>query len=104
MPGEVRSKTTNKASSIIITILLLSILGVLIADLITDRQVLRQSAPVAQWEYRIEGIADDKFDDEMKKLGDAGWEMVFARRAVSGEGYSSKGLYECIFRKPKRQP
>jgi hypothetical protein len=34
------------------------------------------------WEYRITSVKDDEFSDLMKKAGEEGWELVFARRAV----------------------
>lgn len=51
------------------------------------------------WEYKITGVEDLAFDTTMQRLGAEGWEMTSARRAVSGEGESSRGLYEVIFRR-----
>mgnify|MGYP000440746330 CR=1 FL=1 len=53
----------------------------------------------ATWEYKIEGIQDATFDLTMQQLGAEGWELVSARRALSGEGSSSSGLYEVIFKR-----
>ena len=53
------------------------------------------------WEYRIESIRDADWQNTMTALGDRGWELATARRAVRGEGESSEGLYECIFKRPK---
>ena len=52
------------------------------------------------WEYQIEGISDASFDVTMQQRGAEGWELASARRAVSGEGASSEGLYEVILRRP----
>ena len=61
-----------------------------------------QSFQLIMWEYIIVSIEDFEFNEKMKKLGDEGWELVFARRALASEGlYSSRPLYECIFKKPK---
>ena len=54
-----------------------------------------------QYEYKIESFDDIVFDIGINKLGDEGWELVFARRALTGEESSRKGIYECIFRRAK---
>jgi DNA-dependent RNA polymerase auxiliary subunit epsilon len=36
----------------------------------------------------------------MRGLGEQGWEVASARRATSGEGSSTTGLYEVIFKRP----
>ena len=53
------------------------------------------------WEYSIKSIPDDNFDYEMNKMGQEGWEMVFARRAGSGDSDSPTFSYEMIFKRPK---
>ncbi|WP_375453090.1 hypothetical protein [uncultured Nostoc sp.] len=45
-----------------------------------------------QYEYRIESFEDITFDTGISKLGDEGWELVFARRALTGEEYSRRGI------------
>ncbi|MBD2261146.1 type IV pilin-like G/H family protein [Pseudanabaena sp. FACHB-2040] len=52
------------------------------------------------WEYTVEGVEDGLFELTMQELGAQGWELASARRAVSGEGEYSEGLYEVIFRRP----
>jgi hypothetical protein len=56
--------------------------------------------PEAQtrWEYRIESPSDYSFTREMNDLGEQGWELVFARRALdsSTDDYS----YEVILKRP----
>lgn len=52
------------------------------------------------WEYTVEGVEDELFEVTMQELGAQGWELASARRAVSGEGEYSEGLYEVIFRRP----
>ena len=54
--------------------------------------------PAQQWEYQIESVTDANWDTGMKKLGDQGWELVFARRASDGNDHMS---YEMIFKRPK---
>ena len=53
------------------------------------------------WDYRIESIKDIEFVKEMDRIGNAGWELVFARRALSGEGADREGIYEVIFKRPR---
>ena len=52
------------------------------------------------WEYRVEGVSDITFDSTMQRLGADGWELAFARRAISGDGEYSEGIYEVIFKRP----
>jgi len=56
-----------------------------------------------QWEYTIDSPSDERLGDEMAKMGDDGWELVFARRAVSGTGDFAVSNYEMIFKRPKPQ-
>lgn len=56
--------------------------------------------PITKWEYKIGSQPDATLEATMKKLGAEGWELVFARRAVSSFGVDSKGRYEMIFRRP----
>ena len=56
-----------------------------------------------QWEYTISSPSDAMLDGELEKLGNDGWELVFARRAVSGEGDFATSSYEMIFKRPKPQ-
>jgi hypothetical protein len=51
-----------------------------------------------RWQYRIEDVPDDQFTSELDRYGSAGWELVFARRAVDGK---DKPAYEVIFKRPK---
>ena len=51
-----------------------------------------------QWEYKIESVPDLGWDEGMGKLGDQGWELLFARRA---NGSDEKMSYEMIFKRPK---
>jgi hypothetical protein len=60
--------------------------------------------PAQRWEYKIETVADEQFSTEINKLGDDGWEMVFARRASSEVSDITKEKpkfsYEMIFKRP----
>jgi hypothetical protein len=58
--------------------------------------------PSMKWEYKIESVPDSTFESGMSALGDEGWELVFARRASSGEGSSAVFSYEMVFKRPKR--
>jgi hypothetical protein len=44
-----------------------------------------------------------RLDDELQTMGDDGWELVFARRAMNGEGEFATANYEMIFKRPKPQ-
>lgn len=53
-----------------------------------------------KWEYKITSVPDSKFTEDMNKLGDEGWELVFARRA---RGMGDEFSYEMIFKRPKKE-
>jgi hypothetical protein len=57
-------------------------------------------AKVQKWEYMIASPNDLVFETELSKFGKEGWELVSARRATSGSGYSSSASYEMIFKRP----
>ena len=77
----------------IICVLLAVIAGLLAAPLISPSRF----AP--SYEYRIEDVPDQAFDDVMDKHGAGGWDLVFARRASGDEGKTMN--YEVIFKRPK---
>jgi len=52
-----------------------------------------------RWEYTVVSPSDDALNKEFERLGDAGWELVFARRANST--YGSSTSYEMIFKRLK---
>lgn len=52
-----------------------------------------------KWEYMIQAVPDQAFQEEMNKLGGDGWEAISARRASSGA--ESVFSYEIIFRRRK---
>lgn len=91
----------NRTQGTIVIILLIVILFALLTQIAFEKGKF-QNFQVIMWEYRIVSIEDFEFNEKMKKLGDEGWELIFARRALASEGfYSSRPLYECIFKKPK---
>ena len=93
LAGAIRA--AKRARQPINTAIFLGILLVLIANLFAT------SRPrTTIWEYTIASIDDNVFDDEMQRLGAEGWELASSRRAISGKGESSKGLYELIFKRP----
>ncbi len=56
-------------------------------------------ASKTKWEYTVVSPSDDALTKEFERLGDAGWELVFARRANST--YGSSTSYEMIFKRLK---
>lgn len=63
-------------------------------------QLLPHPTTVAsqEWEYKIESVPDLSWDEGMAKIGNDGWELVFARRA---NGSDERMSYEMIFKRPK---
>ncbi|NJO63038.1 MAG: hypothetical protein HC836_33910 [Richelia sp. RM2_1_2] len=78
------------------TALLGGIVGILVLNLLWQPQTKN-----VQYEYKIDSFSDVLFDTSINQLGDEGWELVFARRALTGGEYSREGIYECIFRRVK---
>jgi DNA-binding helix-hairpin-helix protein with protein kinase domain len=74
------------------------LLGILVA---TSLNLVAPKKPAAvQWEYKIESIEDYSFDSMVRRLGEDRWEITSARRATSGEGESTRGVYEVILKRP----
>ena len=57
--------------------------------------------PRTKWEYGVVAVKDEEFDKDMGKLGEAGWEVVSARRASDGNTDSPKFSYEFIIKRPR---
>ena len=76
------------------------LIAILVAVLMLFVQGFQRPTTLAaqQWEYRIESVPDLGWDAGMSKLGDEGWELVFARRA---SGSDEKMSYEMIFKRAK---
>jgi hypothetical protein len=53
-----------------------------------------------QWEYRIVSIEDTDFNAALVDLGQEGWELAYARRAIAEEGEVEYSLYEVILKRP----
>jgi len=83
---------------IINTIFLGGILGILFFNLFWEQQ-----PKTVEWEYKTESFEDAMFDSSINRIGQQGWELVFARRALTGGDYSRRGIYECIFKRPKQK-
>jgi hypothetical protein len=82
--------TTRQASALL---MLMSILVVMVGANIA-------LAGRAGWQYRIISFKDAALQEGMRDWGDHGWDLAFARRAVTGTGAESEGIYECIFKRP----
>jgi len=82
------------------TKLLTALLVANLLSLLVLFQLLPHPTTVAsqQWEYKIESVPDLSWDEGMSKLGNEGWELLFARRA---NGSDDKMSYEMIFERPK---
>jgi len=50
-----------------------------------------------KWEYKIDSFYDKDLKTEMNVQGEAGWELVFARRALNED----EAMYEMIFKRRK---
>ncbi|NJM57999.1 MAG: hypothetical protein HC857_11955 [Synechococcales cyanobacterium RU_4_20] len=60
-----------------------------------------RSVARTEWEYHIVTLEDDNFDTAIKKLGQEGWELSYARRAIASESDTEYTLYELILKRPK---
>ena len=76
---------------------MIGLLAALLAAQLFGRTSTKTST--TNWEYKIESPYDTSFEYALERLGNQGWELVFARRATSEFG-SPK--YEMIFKRPKR--
>ena len=92
---EKEEKSEMKTADVIIIIILALLL-------ISNIYLMGKPKPV-KWEYIIGSSEDVKLESDLKTIGDSGWEIAFARRAITGEGYSAKGIYEFIFKRPKQE-
>lgn len=82
----------RRLTDIILVALLVVIVGLL------SWNMLR----VEKWEYKIEAVNDLTFTTDINKLGEEGWELVFARRASVGAvdtGAKPGFSYEMIFKR-----
>lgn len=76
------------------------IISLLVLVVVLLAAILFQVAPRAEeWEYAILSPADDQLTKELNTAGMAGYEVVSARRASSGEGTNSKMAYEMILKR-----
>ncbi len=75
--------------------------GILVVQLFQSIQSQRTSDQVVstKWEYALESPSDVILQSSLDRLGNGGWEMIFARRAASEHGSAS---YEMIFKRPKK--
>jgi len=94
-----REKTMKGFLSVIIAALLFLCVALLAWPLIKPAA---HTQALTQWEYKIVAIPDAVFEVAMNKLGEDGWELVFARRASDGSSYSPQFSYEVIVKRPKQ--
>ncbi len=52
-----------------------------------------------RWEYKIADVPDTAFTGQTNDLGQAGWELISARRASDGSETSPTYSYEMIFKR-----
>jgi hypothetical protein len=75
-------------------------LGALLSAHIVTWFMPRSLARTA-WEYHIVTLGDEDFNAAIDKLGQEGWELSYARRAIASESDSEYTLYELILKRPK---
>jgi len=94
-PGQIRVGLTRRQGSIIIAVLVAMLI-------ILSLDTLYRLNRIPRWEYKIESIQDFEFSTKMERFGAVGWELTVARRAIGDSSLGDeKGVYECIFRRPK---
>lgn len=74
------------------------VIALLFAILLTQ---LFQLTRTKKWEYKIESPYDSSLETTLQLQGNQGWELVFARRAVTRNSSIDTARYEMIFRRPK---
>jgi hypothetical protein len=96
--SEIPKDAPNPAKSALSRTHVFVIIGLLAALLVAQLFGLTSTkASTTQWDYVISPVHDGLFDVTMKRLGDNGWELIFARRATS----NGTPIYEMIFKRPK---
>lgn len=89
-------------ATVLVSLLLFVLLGTIIFTLAGIRsELMKQTAAVTaddRWEYDVIGIKDDEWTTKATALGEAGWEIVTARRASDSNDVFG---YECIVRRKK---
>ena len=75
-----------------LAVILLSVIAVLLGFPLFDH-------PPDTWSYSIVAPKDDDLIMALNKAGAAGWEVVSARRATSGEGSTATASYELILKR-----
>lgn len=88
-----KTKSMSYGQGVVVILLLFVALGL---------PIFKFAKPIEQWEYRIESPSDISLETDLAALGSEGWELVFARRASSGDEYARTVRYEMIFKRPKR--
>jgi len=60
------------------------IIIIILLGLIAFANLWNQIKPRGQWEYLVQGIPDERVVADLNSIGRQGWEIVSARRAISG--------------------
>jgi len=59
-------------------------------------QAITRAWSVTRYEYTIVGPPDEELAAQLQTLGQAGWELISARRATNGAGERATAKYEMI--------
>ncbi len=81
----------HKVQFAVVSVLLLVIAALQVIPIVAPDR----TAP--KWDYRIEGYKDEEIVEKLNWLGNGGWEVVSARRAMA----DGSGIYELILRTPR---
>ena len=114
MPAVEPVKLNSQFTAIVQTICLIMIVALLAFAWVSPARV--EESAEQQWEYMIQSVPYDvQFAETMTLYGLAGWELVFARRAVirpsaterlrasrAGRELPDEPVYEIIFKRPAR--
>lgn len=92
-------KTWSELNRLSGTINLFLLTGVIILLFFIFEDQKKARTVIHQWEYKIESFEDYEFS-EINNMGVDGWELVVARRALTGDTDDRRGVYECIFKRP----
>jgi hypothetical protein len=82
--------------------LVVTLLGAIVVLLGITLLLSLVETALPQWEYRMISVKDLAFRETLDQLGEEGWELAFARRVASQDGWGQpEGVYECIMKREK---